>query len=162
MSRRGSGSPDGFKRDVGVDFRYNSELVQKFINVIMRGGKKGVARSVVYNALDLLSKKYGGTAKGLEAFVKGFEEVIPKVEVRSRRVGGSVYQVPVEVRPERARALAMRWIIGSAKTRPAKTMGERLYIELMEASEARGAAVKKKFDVHRMAEANRAFSHYAW
>ena len=159
MPRRGSG---GFKRDIGADFKCQSELVQKFVNVIMQRGKKGAARKIVYTALDGLSKKYGGPDKGLEAFIKGFEEVIPRVEVRSRRVGGSVYQVPVEVRPERARALAMRWIIGAAKTRTGKTMGDRLFQELLEAAEGRGTAVKKKLDVHRMAEANRAFSHYAW
>jgi len=152
-----------FKRDIGVDLRFNSELVQKFINVIMKCGKKSVARTIMYEALDALVKKEKGDQdKGLELFYTAFERVIPTVEVRPRRVGGSVYQIPAEVRPTRARALAIRWLISSAAARPDKTMGQRLAKELLEAVEGRGAAIKKKTDVHRMAEANRAFSHYAW
>jgi len=152
-----------FKRDIGVDLKFNSELVQKFTNVIMKCGKKNVARKIIYDALDLLVKKQkGDKEKGLEMFYTAFERVVPTVEVRPRRVGGSVYQIPAEVRPARARALAMRWIIGAARVRSDKTMGSRLANELIDAYEGRGAAVKKKSDVHRMAEANRAFSHYAW
>ncbi|OQA36230.1 MAG: 30S ribosomal protein S7 [Candidatus Dependentiae bacterium ADurb.Bin331] len=151
------------KREIGVDERYGSELIQKFINVIMLRGKKGVARQIVYDAIDLISKKAGNNKeKGLETFYRAFDQVFPAIEVRPRRVGGSVYQIPVEVRPERRRALAMRWIIDAAKKRSDKTMGDRLGYELLEASEGRGDAVKKKLDVHKMAEANRAFSHYAW
>lgn len=152
-----------FKRNVGVDLKFNSELVQKFINVIMKRGKKNVARKIMYDALDILTKKQNGNAdKGLDMFYSAFERVVPTVEVRPRRVGGSVYQIPAEVRPVRARALAMRWLIGAARTRSDKTMGMRLAHELLDAYEGRGAAVKKKSDVHRMAESNRAFSHYAW
>jgi len=152
-----------YKRDIGVDLRFNSELVQKFVNVIMNQGKKNIARKIVYDALDALVKKSNGDKeKGLEMFHTAFEHVVPTVEVRPRRVGGSVYQIPAEVRPARANALAIRWIISGARTRSDKTMGQRLANELLDAHEGRGAAVKKKSDVHRMAEANRAFSHYAW
>jgi len=151
------------KRDIGTDLVYGSELIQKFINVIMTRGKKNTARKIVYGAMDIMGKKVGGDKqKTLAMFTKAFDQVVPYIEVRSRRVGGSVYQVPREVRPERGRAVAIRWIIAAAKTRPNKTMAERLAAELMDASEGRGNAIKKKMDVHRMAEANRAFSHYAW
>ncbi|TET06978.1 30S ribosomal protein S7 [Candidatus Dependentiae bacterium] len=152
-----------FKRDIGVDPIYGSEILQKFINIVMLRGKKNVARTIVYDALDILAKKINGDKeKVLAYFTESFKQIIPSVEVRSRRVGGSVYQVPVEVPSQRGRSLAMRWIINSAANRPDKTMGERLAKELMDAHEGRGNAVKKKLDVHRMAEANRAFSHYAW
>ncbi len=152
-----------FKRDIGVDLVYSSSLVQKFINVVMVQGKKNVARSIVHGALEILGKKVDGDKeKTLKMFEKAFGQVLPFIEVRSRRVGGSVYQVPREVRPERGEALAIRWIIGAAKKRSNKTMAERLASELIEAHEGRGNALKKKTDVHRMAEANRAFSHYAW
>lgn len=152
-----------FKRDIGVDLRFNSELVQKFINVIMKCGKKTIARKIMYDALDVVIKKNGGNeAKGLDCFYAAFEKVVPTIEVRPRRVGGGVYQIPSEVRPLRARALAMRWLIEGAKARSDKTMGSRLANELLDAFEGRGSAIKKKSDVHRMAEANRAFSHYAW
>jgi len=151
------------KRDIGVDLLYRSELIQKFINVVMTRGKKNIARKVVYGAMDIMGKKVGGDKqKTLAMFTKAFDQVVPYIEVRSRRVGGSVYQVPREVRPERGRAVAIRWIIAAAKTRSNKTMAERLAAELIDAHEGRGNAVKKKMDVHRMAEANRAFSHYAW
>jgi small subunit ribosomal protein S7 len=160
MPRRKSVS---FKRDIGVDLKYNSELVQKFINVVMKQGKKNVARTIMYDALDIMIKKNGGDSqKGLDMFYESFERVVPTVEVRPRRVGGSVYQIPAEVRPARARALAMRWLIDAARSRSDKTMGIRLAHEMLDAHEGRGAAVKKRTDVHRMAEANRAFSHYAW
>ena len=160
MPRRKSVS---FKRDIGVDARFNSELIQKFTNVLMKCGKKNVARKIIYDALDLIIKKQKcDESKGLETFYTAFEKVVPTVEVRPRRVGGSVYQIPAEVRPARARALALRWVINAARSRSDKTMGIRLANELLDALEGRGAAVKKKSDVHRMAEANRAFSHYAW
>jgi len=152
-----------FKRDIGVDLVYGSELVQKFINVVMSRGKKNTARRVVYGAMEIMGKKVGGDKqKILSMFVKAFEQVVPYIEVRSRRVGGSVYQVPREVRPERGRAVAIRWVIAASKSRSNKTMAERIAAELLEAHEGRGNAIKKKMDVHRMAEANRAFSHYAW
>lgn len=152
-----------YKRDIGVDLKYGSELVQKFINVIMNQGKKSIARTIMYDAIDVLIKKNNGDKEqGLKTFYRAFENVVPAVEVKPRRVGGSVYQIPAEVRPNRARALAIRWVIAASKSRSDKTMGQRLAQELLEAHEGRGAAVKKKADVHRMAEANRAFSHYAW
>lgn len=152
-----------FKRDIGVDSRFKSPLVQKFINVVMECGKKNVARTIVYEAFDILIKKAGGgDSKGYALFEKALAQIRPAVEVKSRRVGGGVYQVPVEVRYDRAMALSLRWLIGAAAERKDKTMGKRLAAELFEAVEGRGNAIKKKIDVHRMAEANRAFSHYAW
>jgi len=152
-----------FTREIGVDPVYGSELIQKFINVVMWRGKKSVARKIVYDALDVLAKKVNGDKdKALSYFNEAFKQLIPAVEVRSRRVGGSVYQIPREVDPKRARSLAMRWLLTASSARPDRTMGERLAKELMEAHEGRGNAIKKKLDVHRMAEANRAFSHYAW
>lgn len=151
------------KRAIGVDPRYGSEHVQKLINVVMWKGKKNIARTIVYDALAILSKKaQGNQEKTLELFHKGLDQVIPIIEVRPRRVGGSVYQIPREVNPDRARALAMRWLISAAAARPDKTMGQRLAYELLDAVEGRGAAVKKRSDVHRMAESNRAFAHYGW
>jgi small subunit ribosomal protein S7 len=159
MPRRKSGS---FVRDIGFDPVYNSELIQKLTNVIMRGGKKNTARKIVYNAIEMLEKKAGDQEKGLKLFEQAFKQIIPIVEVRPRRVGGSVYQIPVKVRPVRAKALALRWIVSAAASRSDKTMGTRLGRELLEAAEGRGGAMKKKVDMHKMAEANRAFSHYAW
>lgn len=151
------------RRTIGPDSVYNSELVQKFINVVMWRGKKNAASTIVYGALAVLLKKTNGDKdKALELFNRAFAQVTPAVEVRARRVGGSVYQIPREVAPGRAAALAMRWLIAAAGQRPGRTMGARLANELLDAQEGRGAAVKKKLDVHRMAEANRAFSHYAW
>ena len=149
-------------RDIGRDIRFNSVFVQKFINILMERGKKDVARSIVYEAFDVLAEKFGGDEKGFQVFEKSIEQIRPSVEVRSRRVGGGVYQIPTEVRPSRAMALALRWLIDAASERSDKTMGKRLATELIEASQGRGNALKKKVDVHRMAEANRAFSHYAW
>ena len=152
-----------FTREIGVDPIYGSELIQKFINIVMLCGKKSVARKIVYDSLDVLAKKANGDKdKALAYFNEAFKQLIPAVEVRSRRVGGSVYQIPREVDPKRARSLAMRWLLTASAARPDRTMGERLAKELMEAHEGRGNAIKKKLDVHRMAEANRAFSHYAW
>jgi len=152
-----------FKRDIGLDPIYGSELIQKFINVVMRRGKKNVARRIVYDALGILAKKINGDKeKALAFFTEAFRQLVPSVEVRSRRVGGSVYQIPREVASQRGRSLAMRWLINAAAARPDKTMEERLAKELMEIHDGRGNAMKKKLDVYRMAEANRAFSHYAW
>ena len=152
-----------FIRPIGQDPRYSSDVVQKLINVVMWRGKKNVARKIVYDALDAITKKTGGDRdKGLAYFLKALDQIIPAVEVRARRVGGSVYQIPMEVQTHRGRALAMRWLINAAATRPDKTMGLRLAHELLDAHEGRGAAVKKKIDVHKMAESNRAFAHYAW
>lgn len=160
MARRKSVN---YIRDIGVDERYGCPLIAKFINVVMWRGKKNVARDIVYGAIDTLIKKSGGDEdKGLSTFYRAFDQVIPAIEVRPRRVGGSVYQIPMEVEGRRARALAMRWLINAAKVRSDKTMADRLAHELLEAQEGRGNAVKKKIDVHRMAESNRAFSHYAW
>lgn len=149
-------------RNVGVDSVYGDELVQKFTNVIMERGKKNAARTIVYDALELLSKKGGGQDKALRLLHKAVEQVTPFVEVQSKRVGGSVYQVPTEVSPHRARSLALRWLKHAAAQRSDKTMGERLGYELLQASEGQGTAFKKKMDVHKMAEANRAFAHYSW
>jgi small subunit ribosomal protein S7 len=150
-------------RDIGMDPIYGSEIVQKFINVIMWRGKKNAARTIVYEALETLEKKMNGDKdKALRVFLKAIEQISPTIEVKPRRVGGSVYQVPAEVPPRRAMSLAMRWLITAAKTRNDKTMGLRLAYEISEAYEGRGNAVKKKVDVHKMAESNRAFSHYAW
>lgn len=149
-------------RNVGKDSLYNDELVQKMTNVIMERGKKNVARTIVNSAMELLGRKGGGPDKALRLLYKAIEQVTPFVEVQSKRVGGSVYQVPTEVSPHRARSLALRWVKHAAAQRSDKTMGERLGYELFQASEGQGAAVKKKVDVHKMAEANRAFAHYSW
>jgi small subunit ribosomal protein S7 len=154
---------EDYTRDIGVDPRFASSLIQKFINVVMWRGKKNAARTIVYGAIDEIAKKAkGDDRKALEMFNKAFEAVVPIVEVRARRVGGSVYQIPVEVPRKRALSLAMRWLLEGAASRSDKTMALRLAHELMDAYEGRGAAMKKKLDVQRMAEANRAFSHYAW
>ncbi|MFA5075407.1 MAG: 30S ribosomal protein S7 [Candidatus Babeliales bacterium] len=153
----------GLIREIGVDPRFNSNLVQKFINMVMEQGKKNTARSIVYEAFDILAEKSGGDdKKGFLIFDKAIKQIKPSVEVKSRRVGGGVYQIPTEVRPRRAMALTLRWLIDAAAGRSDKTMGKRLASEIFEAAEGRGNAVKKRLDVHRMAEANRAFSHYAW
>src|SRR6476646_9430425 len=134
-----------FIRYIGPDARYNSETVQKLINVVMCSGRKNAARTIVYEALDILVKKAGGDKdKGLSLFIKALDQIIPAIEVRPRRVGGSVYQIPVEVPHKRGRALAMRWLITAAKPRHDKTMGIRLAHELLEAAEGRGAAVKRR------------------
>lgn len=152
-----------YTRDIGVDERYGSPFVQKWINVVMWRGKKNVARKIVYDAMEALLKKAGGDKeKALDMMQRAFEQVTPVIEVRSRRVGGSVYQIPREVRSDRAHSLGMRWLIQAAASRPGKTMGARMAHELLDALEGRGNAVKKKTDVHKMAEANKAFAHYAW
>jgi len=150
------------RRDVGVDPIYQSELLQRFINIVMWRGKKNVARKIVYDALNVLEQKFGSKEKALDAFHKSYGNIMPLIEVRSRRVGGSVYQIPREVGEARGRSLALRWLIEAAAERSDKSMGLRIGSELLDAYEERGGAFKKKLDVHKMAEANRAFSHYAW
>ncbi|MFZ7142683.1 30S ribosomal protein S7 [Avibacterium avium] len=147
-------------RKILPDPKFGSELLAKFINVLMVDGKKSIAESIVYDALETLAQRTGKEA--LEAFEIALENVRPTVEVKSRRVGGSTYQVPVEVRPARRNALGMRWIVEAARKRGDKSMALRLANELSDASENKGAAVKKREDVHRMAEANKAFAHYRW
>jgi len=148
------------KRAILPDPKYRSEMIAKFINMVMLNGKKSVAEKIVYGALDNIQQKM--RRDPLEVFHEAIDNVKPQVEVRSRRVGGATYQVPVEVRPDRRQALAIRWLIQAARARSENTMMERLANELMEAANNRGAAVKKKEDTHRMAEANRAFAHYRW
>jgi len=159
MSRR-SQAP---KRTILPDPKYGSELLAKFMNMIMNDGKKSVAERIIYGALDRITEK-GAEAdtKPLEILEQALENVKPVVEVKSRRVGGATYQVPIEVRPARRQTLAMRWVIEAARKRSEKSMAHRLAHELMEAADNRGTAVKKKEDTHRMAEANKAFSHYRW
>ncbi len=153
----------GLVRNIGVDPRFNSMLVQKLINILMKGGKKSLARSIVYSAFDIIAKKHNGDdKKAYDVFEKALEQIKPFIEVRSRRVGGGVYQVPTEVRPARQMSLTFRWLIDAASDRSDKTMGDRLAKEILDAADGQGNAMKKKNDVHRMAEANRAFSHYAW
>jgi small subunit ribosomal protein S7 len=152
-----------FTRDIGVDEKYGSPLVQKLINVVMKDGKKSTAQKIVYDAFGVLARKVDGDSqKTLDLFARAFEQVVPHVEVRSRRVGGGVYQVPTEVNQKRKVALALRWIVDAARLRSDKMMGLRLGHELLDAVEGRGGSVKKRDEVRRMAEANRAFSHYAW
>ncbi|MGC8718501.1 MAG: 30S ribosomal protein S7 [Thermodesulforhabdaceae bacterium] len=148
------------KRDILPDPKYNSKLVAKFINYVMRDGKKSVAERIVYGAFDLIAQRTNKDP--LEVFNQALENVRPIIEVKSRRVGGATYQVPVEVRPERRDALAMKWIITYARQRSEKTMINKLAGELLDASQNRGGAVKKREDTHRMAEANKAFAHYRW
>ena len=148
------------KRVILPDPKFHDQLVAKFVNGLMLVGKKSTAESIVYGAFDLIKERAGDDP--VEVFKKAIENVRPVVEVKSRRVGGSTYQVPVEVRPERRNALAIRWIVGFARSRGEKTMEERLAAEFMDAAGNRGATVKKREDTHRMAEANKAFAHYRW
>ncbi|MEW8627721.1 MAG: 30S ribosomal protein S7 [Candidatus Thiodiazotropha sp.] len=148
------------RRETLPDPKYGSELLAKFINMVMQDGKKSVAEKILYGALDNVVEKRGG--EPLELLETALENVRPLVEVKSRRVGGATYQVPVEVRPNRRNSLAMRWLIEASRKRSEKSMAYRLAGELLDASENKGAAVKKKDDTHRMAEANKAFSHYRW
>jgi len=148
------------KRIILPDPKFSDQLVAKFINGVMQGGKKSTAEQIVYGAFDLVAERSGGDP--LETFKSAMENVRPVVEVKSRRVGGSTYQVPVEVAPSRRTAVAIRWIITYARQRSEKTMRERLAGEFMDAAAGRGAAIKKKEDTHRMAEANKAFAHYRW
>jgi len=149
------------KRPVMPDPIYNSEVVTKFINKVMWDGKKTLAERIVYGAIERLNNKEEGT-KGIDIFFKAIENVKPLLEVRSRRVGGATYQVPMEVRPERQQTLSIRWIVDAARNRNERTMIERLANELWDAANERGAAFKKREDTHRMAEANKAFAHYRW
>ncbi len=159
MSRRAPAP----KRTILPDPKFGSQLLAKFMNMIMNDGKKSVAERIIYGALDRISEKETkADDKALELLEQALENVKPMVEVKSRRVGGATYQVPIEVRPARRQTLAMRWLIEAARKRSEKSMAHRLAHELMDAADNRGTAVKKKEDTHRMAEANKAFSHYRW
>ena len=148
------------KREINPDPKYGDLVLTKFMNAVMFDGKKSVAERIVYGALDQVEEK--AKQNPVEAFHTALENVAPHVEVRSRRVGGATYQVPVEVRPERRQALAIRWLIAAARKRNETTMIDRLSGELMDAANNRGAAVKKREDTHKMADANKAFAHYRW
>ncbi|RLB08325.1 MAG: 30S ribosomal protein S7 [Deltaproteobacteria bacterium] len=148
------------KRQIQPDPKYKDVLVAKFINCIMRDGKKSLAERIFYNSLEILRDRIKDDP--LKVFKQAVDNVKPVLEVKPRRVGGATYQVPVEVRPDRRTSLAIRWIIQFAKSRPEKTMQERLAAELLDAANNRGASIKKKEDTHRMAEANKAFAHYRW
>ncbi len=148
------------KRDVLADPIYSSKLVTKLINCLMIDGKKGIAQTILYNALDMVKEKT--ELDGLEVLNKAMENIKPALEVKSRRVGGANYQVPVEVRPDRSQALALRWLVQAARQRGGHSMAENLANEIIDASNGTGAAVKKREDTHRMAEANKAFAHYRW
>lgn len=148
------------KREILPDPKYGDKLVAKFINTIMSGGKKSVAEGILYRCLDIVASK--AKEDSLAIFKRAIDNIRPAVEVRSRRVGGATYQVPVEVRPQRRVSLSMRWLIQSARQRAEKSMEEKLAGEFLDAASNRGGAIKKKEDTHRMAEANRAFAHYRW
>ena len=155
MSRKGN-TP---QRSVLPDPKHGSETIARFINMVMQSGKKSVAEKIVYGAMDVIGEK---NPNALELVEKALGNVSPSVEVKSRRVGGATYQVPVEVRPARRQTLAMRWLIEAARARSEKSMAHRLAHELLDAAENRGTAVRKREDTHRMAEANKAFAHYRW
>jgi len=148
------------KRTILPDPKYRDLQIAKFTNTIMQGGKKSTAEKIVYGAFDIIEERY--KEEPLDTFKKALEMVRPRVEVKSRRVGGATYQVPVEVRNERRTSLAMRWIVAYSRKRGEKSMTERLAAELSEAAQGRGSAVKKRDDTHKMAEANKAFAHYRW
>ncbi len=156
MSRRHA----AIKREVTPDAKYNNTVVAKFMNSLMYDGKKSVAEAILYGAMAELENKL--TKPALEVFMEALNNVKPTLEVRSRRVGGATYQVPVEVRPDRQQALAIRWVINAARGRSEKTMEQRLFGELMDAYNNRGAAIRKREDTHRMADANKAFAHFKW
>ena len=156
MPRRGNVP----KREILPDPLYNSVLVTKLVNSIMLDGKKGVAQKVVYGAFDIIKEKTG--QEPLEVFNTAIENIMPSLEVKARRVGGATYQVPIEIRPERRQTLALRWLVEFSRKRGEKTMAERLAGEIMDAANNTGAAVKRKEEMHRMAEANKAFAHYRW
>jgi small subunit ribosomal protein S7 len=157
MSRKQS----NFTREVLPDPKFGSEMITRFVNMVMESGKKSVAEKIVYGAITTIQDK-NKTADAVELVQKALDNVSPMVEVKSRRVGGATYQVPVEVRLKRRQTLAMRWIIDAARKRGEKSMPNRLAGELLDASEQRGSAVKKREDTHRMADANKAFAHYRW
>ncbi len=148
------------KKVVVSDLKYSDPLVAKMINLIMRDGKKSTAEAIMYDAMEIIKDK--GKDEPLKVFRKALDNVKPMLEVRPRRVGGATYQIPVDIRPERRNTLSIRWIVGSARGRGEKTMQERLAAELLDAFNKTGSAMKKRDDVHKMAEANRAFSHYKW
>ena len=156
MSRR----REAEKREVLPDPKYGDRVISKFINCLMRDGKRSVAESIFYQALDHIQAKIGRDA--LEVFKEALENVRPSLEVRSRRVGGATYQVPVDVRPDRALTLSIRWLIDASRKRSEKTMRDRLANEILDAINNRGTSIKKREDTHKMAEANRAFAHYRW
>ena len=156
MPRRGNIA----RRDVLPDPLYNSKLVTRLINNIMLDGKKGVAQKIVYGAFDIVKEKTGKDP--LEAFEQAMENIMPVLEIKARRVGGATYQVPIEVRPDRRQTLGLRWITTYSRTRGENTMRERLAAEIMDAANNTGASVKKREDVHKMAEANKAFAHFRW
>jgi len=156
MSRR----KVSIKKVVVSDLKYSDPLVAKMINLIMRDGKKSTAEAIMYDAMEIIKNK--GKDEPLKIFRKALDNVKPMLEVRPRRVGGATYQIPVDIRPERRNTLSIRWIVGSARGRGEKTMQERLAAELLDAFNKTGSAMKKRDDVHKMAEANRAFSHYKW
>ncbi len=157
MSRRRKAD----KRDIIPDPKFNDRVLSRFINIVMYGGKKSTAEKIVYQALDIASEKLK-SKNSLDLFKTALNNVKPGIEVRSRRVGGATYQVPVEVRNERALALAIRWIVDASRKRSEKSMTHRLAHELIDANENKGASIKKREDTHKMAEANRAFAHYRW
>ena len=156
MSRR----KVSIKKVVVSDLKYSDPLVAKMINLIMSDGKKSTAEAIMYDAMEIIKNK--GKDEPLKVFRKALDNVKPMLEVRPRRVGGATYQIPVDIRPERRNALSIRWIVGSARGRGEKTMQERLAAEILDAFNKTGSAMKKRDDVHKMAEANRAFSHYKW
>ncbi len=156
MSRRRQAD----KRQVLPDAKYGEKVVAKFANILMFGGKKSTAEGILYGAFDIIEERY--KQEPLDVFKKALDQVKPRVEVKSRRVGGATYQVPVEVRNDRRTALAMRWLVSYSRKRGEKSMVERLAAELVEAAQGRGAAVKKREDTHKMADANKAFAHYRW
>ena len=156
MPRRG-GVP---KRDVLPDHIYNSKVITKLINQVMYDGKKGIAQRIVYDAFDIIKEKTGREA--MEVFNQAMENIMPMVETKARRVGGSNYQVPIEVRPDRRQTLGLRWLVTFTRKRSERTMKERLAAEIMDAANNNGASVKKREDTHKMAEANKAFAHYRW
>ncbi len=159
MSRRAQAP----RREILPDPKHDSEMLAKFINMVMRKGKKSAAESIVYGAIERIVERTGqAEPQALDMLQKAIDNVKPMVEVKSRRVGGATYQVPVEVRPQRRQTLAMRWVIDAAKGRGEKSMAHRLANELLDAADNRGAAVKKREDTHRMADANKAFAHYRW
>jgi small subunit ribosomal protein S7 len=149
-------------REVMPDPLYNSTIITKFINRIMLDGKKSVAEKIVYTALEVAATKADGEKRGIDIFNEAVDKIKPVLEVKSRRVGGATYQVPVEVRPERQLSLALRWLVEASRKRNERTMAERLANELLDASSDKGATFKKKEDIYKMAEANKAFAHYRW
>jgi len=156
MSRR----QKAVRRPVPPDPRYDSQTVSKFVNNLMAEGEKAIAEGIFYKAMDLIEQRTG--QPGVNVFKQALNNVKPSVEVKSRRVGGATYQVPVEVRPDRRTALSMRWLIGAARRRAERSMADKLAAELLDAANNRGTAVKKREDTHKMAEANKAFAHYRW